>query len=229
MIACEPTFIELGTLSSFMNRLRNRSTSSRSTVPPLCQLELSCDISYPISDCGQHTVGGRDDVLEQLGGANGAPPTLHAVHSSIVGLVGLVHEGWWRWRFMGKGRDKKRWRDQGPEIDESRLVPSWEGAEERPKDKSDNAQPRTNPIGTIKRAPEAVHPPKTGHHRVTLQRQPNRLPRNRRFGLVDTSPSPSNFISKIRLRESAWSGLFIDTHFNPIPPMVVGYLPAPTL
>lgn len=39
---------------------------------------------------------------------------------------------------------------------------------------SDIAQPRTNRMRTGKRAPEAVHSAKTGHHRLTLQRQPNR-------------------------------------------------------
>lgn len=44
---------------------------------------------------------------------------------------------------------------------------------------------------------------KTGGRRVTLQRQPNRLPRSLPFCLVNISPSPSAFITKIRLRESA--------------------------
>ncbi|KAJ5173857.1 uncharacterized protein N7500_001788 [Penicillium coprophilum] len=41
---------------------------------------------------------------------------------------------------------------------------------------SDIAQPRTNRMQTGKRAPEAVHSAKTGHRRLTLQRQPNRQP-----------------------------------------------------
>ncbi|KAJ5302169.1 hypothetical protein N7508_007032 [Penicillium antarcticum] len=41
---------------------------------------------------------------------------------------------------------------------------------------SDIAQPRTNRFRTGKRAPEAVHSAKTGHRRLTLQRQPNLQP-----------------------------------------------------
>ncbi|KAJ5491724.1 hypothetical protein N7539_003291 [Penicillium diatomitis] len=43
---------------------------------------------------------------------------------------------------------------------------------------SDNAQPRTNPIETGKRAPEAVRAGKTGRRWVTLQRQPISWPKN---------------------------------------------------
>lgn len=58
------------------------------------------------------------------------------------------------------------------------------------KHESDNAQPRTNRMRNSKRAPETVHAPKTGHHRVTLQRQPNRQPQSRLFSAVDIPPFP---------------------------------------
>lgn len=93
---------------------------------------------------------------------------------------------------------------------------------------SDIAQPRTNQKRTSKRAPEAVHPAKTGQCRLTLQRQPNRQAWITAFSVVDTSPLPSIFISKIRQRESAWLGLSADLLFTPFPPMVVALSRVPT-
>ena len=67
----------------------------------------------------------------------------------------------------------------------------------RQKHDSDNAQPRTNQIGTGKRAPEAVRAGKTGRHRVTLQRQPISPPKNPPFCVVDITVSTIDFHHKI--------------------------------
>ncbi|KAJ5753709.1 uncharacterized protein N7511_007862 [Penicillium nucicola] len=56
---------------------------------------------------------------------------------------------------------------QIPDTKEERVAKGGE---------SDIAQPRTNRFRTGKRAPEAVHSAKTGHRRLTLQRQPNLQP-----------------------------------------------------
>ena len=100
------------TLSSFMKRLRRRSTSSRLTVvaksatTPIHHLDA-------ISDRGERTVGGRHNVIEELGGTHGASASPRIVNCSSVGLIGggrLVHDGWLeretrysdevQWRFM---------------------------------------------------------------------------------------------------------------------------------
>ena len=83
---------------------------------------------------------------------------------------------WWPQNLYGESR-RRRFKGEG-------AMGAYE---------SDNAQPRTNPNGTTKRAPEPVHPPKTALHRVTLQRQPNRLPQSRLFSAVNISPFPSVF------------------------------------
>lgn len=75
------------TLSSFMKRLRRRSTSSRLTVvaksatSPIHRL-------HTLSDRGKHTVGCRHNVIEELGGTHGAAASPRIVNRSSVGLVG---------------------------------------------------------------------------------------------------------------------------------------------
>lgn len=84
------------TLSSFMKRLRRRSTSSRLTVvamsatSPIHRLDT-------LPDRGKRTVGCRNNVIEELSGTHGAPASPRIVNRSSIGLVGgggLVHGGW---------------------------------------------------------------------------------------------------------------------------------------
>lgn len=53
-----------------------------------------CSIEpYPSLATNAHTVGRRDDVIEQLSSTNRTSAALHMVHGSRVGLSGLVHFG----------------------------------------------------------------------------------------------------------------------------------------
>lgn len=103
------------TLSSFMKRLRRRSTSSRLTVVAKSAISPTHRLDT-LSDRGKRTVGCRHNVIEELGGTNGASASPGIVNRSSVGLVrggGLVHGGWLeretrcseevRTRFMGWG------------------------------------------------------------------------------------------------------------------------------
>lgn len=107
------------TLSSFMKRLRRRSTSSRLTV---VAMSAESPIHYldTLSDRGKRTVRCRHNVIEELGGTHGASASPRIVNRSSVGLVGgggLVHGGWLeretrcndevQWQFMRWGRGDK--------------------------------------------------------------------------------------------------------------------------
>lgn len=103
------------TLSSFMKRLRRRSTSSRLTV---VAMSAHSPIHHhgTLSDRGKRTVRCRHNVIEELGGTHGAAASPRIVNRSSVGLIGgggLVHGGWLeretrcsdgvQWRFMRRG------------------------------------------------------------------------------------------------------------------------------
>ena len=84
---CQLVRILSPTLSSFINRLRSRSTSSLSTNVRSVEAAPETRLSPGL------IVGSGDDVVKQSGGADRAPPSPRIVQSRIVGFTGLVHGG----------------------------------------------------------------------------------------------------------------------------------------